>query len=66
MAIRFDRIVQQEPIAAQHHLDAVGDEATGLVLARMDFPIFFRAIESEQCFRDGAIALVVCPCVQGA
>lgn len=52
----FDGIVQQETIAAAHHLDAVGDEAAGLVLACVDFPILLRAAESEQHFGDGAVA----------
>jgi hypothetical protein len=43
MAVCFDGIVQQEAIAAAHHHDAVGDEAAGHVLARVDFPILLRA-----------------------
>jgi len=47
MAVRFDGIVQQQAIAAAHHLNAVGDEPAGLVLVRVDFPILFRAAESD-------------------
>lgn len=66
MVIRFDGIVQQETIAAAHHLDAVSDEAAGLVLARVDFPILFRASESEQHFGDGAVAFTAQACVERA
>lgn len=49
--------MEQEPIAAAHHLDAVRDETTGLVLARIDLPIFLRPMKAEQDFGHGAIAL---------
>ena len=53
----FDRIVQQEPIAAAHHPDAMRDEATRLVLARVTFKILLGAAETEQDFRDSSVAL---------
>ena len=55
-ALCLDRIVQQEPITAAHHLDAVGDKAASLVLARIDLEILLGAAEVEQDFGNGAIA----------
>lgn len=53
---RLDRIVQQQPITAAHHLDAVGDKAASLVLARIDFKILLAAVKTEQDFGDRAVA----------
>lgn len=49
-------MVQELTIAVAYHLDAVSDQAAGLVLAWVNFPILFCAAESEQHFRDGAVA----------
>lgn len=55
---RLDRVMQQEAVAAPHHLQAVGNETASLVLARIDFEILFRSPETEQDFGNRAIALV--------
>lgn len=49
--------MQQQPVAATHHLDAVSDKAASLVLARIDLEILFRAAEPKQDFGNGTIAL---------
>lgn len=49
--------MQQQPIATPHHLDAMGDKTAGFVLARIDLEILFGAVEAEQDFGDGAVAL---------
>lgn len=53
----LNRVVKQEAVAAAHHFDAMGDKATGLVLAWIDFPILLGPAKAEQDFGDGAIAL---------
>ena len=65
-ALCLDRIVQQEPITAAHHLDAVGDKAASLVLARIDLEILLGAAEVEQDFGNGAIAFTAQAGVQRA
>lgn len=60
----LDRIVQQEPVAALHHLEAVDDKATDLVLARVAFPILLAAPEPKQDFGNGAIAFATLPGVE--
>lgn len=62
----LDRIVQQESITAAHHLDAVGDQAASLVLARVDLEILLGAAKAEQDFGDGAIALAAKASIQRA
>lgn len=63
---RLDRIVQQHPIAAEHHSHAVAGEPANLILARVAFPILFRSPEAEQDFSDAAIALAALARVERA
>lgn len=53
---RLDRIVQQQPVAAAHHLDPMRDKAASLVLAWIDLEILLAAAKSEQDFGNAAIA----------
>ena len=57
--LNLDRIVQQKPIAAAHHPDAMSHEATRPVLPRVALEVFLRAAKSEQPFGDGSIALAL-------
>ena len=50
--------MEQQAIAAAHHLDAVRNQTAGLVLARVILEILLGAAKAEQDFGDGAIALV--------
>ena len=51
--------MEQQAIAAPHHLDAVRDQPAGLVLSRIVLKVFLCATKAEQDFGDGAIALAV-------
>ena len=48
--------MQQQPIAAAHHLDPVSDKATSLIFAWVTLEILFSAAEAKQNFGDGSVA----------
>lgn len=48
--------MQQQAIAAAHHLDAIGDKTASLVLARINLKVLLAAAKAEQDFGDGAVA----------
>ena len=58
--------MQQEPVAAAHHPDAMGDEATRLVLARIALEILLCAPKAKQDFGNGAVALAAQPGIERA
>ena len=53
---RFDRIMQQQAIAAPHHVQAMRYQAASLVLAWINLPILLGASKPKQDFGDGSIA----------
>ena len=60
----LDRIVQQQPVATPHHLFAMRDETTCLVLSRVALEILLRAAKTKQDFGDGTIALASQACIE--
>jgi len=64
MLARFDRIVQQQAMAASHHPGAMCHKTARLALARVALEVLLGPAKAEQDLCDGAIALSTQPCIE--